>query len=309
MPAGYAISDLFDTSGVLSRLMGGLATGGMATGHPSPQAKAMISGMATGGMATGGMATSPPMPAERQPPSPQSAGGMATGLDERRRRAFLDAPDSLSGANAVRQVLSDELRSRGGQPQGGQPQEGQPQGGHPGIRFLDAALGRLPQPPFNPDDAYRAGKAQQAAPVGFTGSAGPGIAGSGIAGEGAPAVSREDIDRWMTHPAGLRARFVNDPLSTPVDLRQKPIVISDDGSNYRSAFAAAGASLGVKPQTTPAERAFLSGVLGGRDPGTKGDRTRRLPMIDPATLPPVNSAGYAFSPSNPYHSLATGGRR
>jgi len=299
MPAGYAISDLFDTSGVLSRLMGGLATGGMATSPPMSAER---------------------QPAERQPPSPQP-----TELDERRRRAFLDAPDSLSGANAVRQVLSDELRSRGGQPQGGQPQGGQsqggqPQGGHPGIRFLDAALGRLPQPPFNPDDAYRAGKAQQAAPVGFTGSAGSGTAGSGIAGEGAgptgaglagaaPVVSREDIDRWMSDPAGLRARFVSDPLSTPVDLRQKPIVISDDGSAYRSAFAAAGASLGVKPQTTPAERAFLSGVLGGRDPGTKGDRTRRLPMIDPATLPPVNSAGYAFSPSNPYHSLAAGGRR
>jgi len=163
----------------------------------------------------------------------------------------------------------------------------------------------LPQPPFNPDDAYRAGKAQQAAPVGFTGSAGAGE-GAGPSGAGpsgvAPAVSREDIDRWMTDPAGLRARFVSDPLSTPVDLRQKPIVISDDGSDYRSAFAAAGASLGVKPQTTPAERAFLSGVLGGRDPGTKGDRTRRLPMIDPATLPPVNSAGYAFSPSNPYRT-------
>ena len=48
-------------------------------------------------------------------PANTAAGGeVSMDLDARRRRAFLDAPDSLEGMKRVRQVLADEIQQRGG---------------------------------------------------------------------------------------------------------------------------------------------------------------------------------------------------
>ena len=281
MPVGHGLADLFASAGDLSALwhkplrggpLRGGPLGGSGEGFDSSAVDHRLAQHQSHGDQAG--------PTGVGPTGAGPTGAGAGDLDQRRRRAFLDAPDSLSGANAVRRLLSDELATRPEGTGAAAPDA------TAGIRFLDAALRRAndqqaarPQTPPDPAASYEAGKRQQAEPVGL---------------------SRSDVDRWMSDPNGLRKSFTSEPLSTPVDLRQRPITISDDAINYREAFAAAGAPLGVRPPTSAAEQLFNSGAFGTRDPSEKRSNLRRIPMIDPASLPKINSSGYTFSPSNPY---------
>lgn len=239
-------------------------------------------------------------------------------LETRRRRAFLDGSDSMSGLKAMRGVLADELTARGG---GDALAKG---GAIPSVKFLEAQIAKQGPAPGLGYDGNRnwtasndkAGeeatlRAMAADPAAATSTgAGPGeIATTGFSG----------ATPQLAAPGGLPQKAINDymqtalrgkvsagaqPLSEIADWQVTPQPIPalrmDTG---REAALAAFAARGERAPTTPGEAVLAAGA--GNAFGTRGGQfkpgnTLNLGHLDPEQLPPLNSSGYysGYNPGN-----------
>ena len=148
-PAGTPIAagarDLSDASSQLARIFGNGGSAGMTTDD------AILRGQAAGAFdklpmnATADQAIGAAMNAgalDAPAPSNTAAGGTTSmDLAERRRRAFLDAPDSMEGMKRVRMVLADEIGNQGGDLQKFAADSGQMR--PMGVRQLEGYLDQL----------------------------------------------------------------------------------------------------------------------------------------------------------------------
>jgi hypothetical protein len=239
-------------------------------------------------------------------------------LETRRRRAFLDGSDSMSGLKAMRGVLADELTARGG---GDALAKG---GAIPSVKFLEAQIAKQGPAAGLGYDGNRNWTAsndkagEEATLRAMAGSpAGANPAGAGP-GEIAATGFSSNVPQ-LAAPGGLPQKAINDymqtalrgkvsaaaqPLSEIADwqLTTQPIpaLRQDPG---RDAALAAFAARGERPPTTPGEAVLAAGA--GNAFGTRGGQfkpgnTLNLGHLDPEQLPPLNSSGYysGYNPGN-----------
>jgi len=235
-------------------------------------------------------------------------------LETARRRAFLDGSDSMAGLKAARQVLSDEVKARGGDVSGG--------GSIPSMKFLEGQLAKLgPAPGIKtgeggawevPDTAE--GEAATLRAMAFNGQEGTAKSTPNQIAENAfdPAtpqlapsgnLPQAAVNAWMQ--TGLREKLQASQL--PFDqvaqwqvmpqplpaLRQEP---------GREQMLAAFAAKGEQAPTTEGEALLAVGAgnaFGGRGGQFKPGNTVNLGFLNPESLPPLNSSGHYSSYTNP----------
>ena len=238
---------------------------------------------------------------------------VAEDLETRRRRAFLDSSDSMSGLKAVRGVLADELSARGG---GDALAKG---GAIPAIKFLEAQLAKQGPAPGLGYDGQRnwtasndkAGeeatlRAMSASPAGATpgqiaqvglDASTPALAASG----GLPQKAINDyMQTALRGKVSAGAQPLNEVAKWQVTPQPIPALRQDPG---RDAALAAFAARGEQAPTSPGEAVLAAGA--GNAFGTRGGQfkpgnTLNLGHLDPEQLPPLNSSGYysGYNPGN-----------
>jgi hypothetical protein len=256
-----------------------------------------------------------------------STAGEATGavrsaqdLELARRSAFLNGSDSMAGLKAMRGVLSDEVKARGGSLEEGGP--------IPSIKFLEAQLAKL-QPKTAAAESGRSGLGQAAPPrqathafLGGAGDEGPATGTPAVEGGGLNPSQIAQVGHGAQTPdlapsgaarAGVNAYLQSDvfkskirgsdtPLNEIARWQLTPGVITaprtDPGREARlAAFAAQKESA---PQTE-AEALLAVGAsnpYGTRNGQFKPGNTLNLGFVDPSQLPPLNSSGH-YSGVNP----------
>jgi hypothetical protein len=263
-------------------------------------------------------------------------GGVVMGdaeLNQRRRSAFLDASDSMSGLKAVRGLLGEQAQARGADISGG--------GAIPSVRFLEGQLAKHPaqaaakpmqdlsaadqkawgQMAFEgqPITSVLQGASGAVAKVPSTGTPaleGGGLSPSQIAGQSFAAATPELAPQAVI-PSGAPRAAVNAYMQTalkgklqnaqqPLDqiaqwqVTPQPITAprTDPG---REAKLAAFAAQRETPPTTEGEALLAAGAsnpFGTRGGLFKPGNTVNLGFADPSKLPPLNSTGH-YSGANP----------
>lgn len=248
-------------------------------------------------------------------------------LNQRRRRAFLDGKDSMSGLAAVRGLLGEQAQARGADISGG--------GAIPAVRFLEAQLAKHPaknktvavkdlpeadqkvwgQMAFKDQPITQvlqgAGGAVAEAPA--TGT--PALEGGGLSpgqiarvGFDAPepvvpsGAPRAAVNGYMQTALKGRLQASQQPLDEIAQWQLTPQPIqaprTDPG---REARLAAFAARRETPPTTESEAVLAAGA--GNPFGTRGGQfkpgnTVNLGFFDAKALPPLNSTGH-YSGANP----------
>ena len=263
-------------------------------------------------------------------------GGVVMGdaeLNQRRRSAFLDASDSMSGLKAVRGLLGEQAQARGADLAGG--------GSIPSIKFLEAQLAKNPaktqatktadlsqadqavwgkmafdNQPIGQVIQGAGGAVNEAPATGTPALEGGGLSPSQIAGQSFAAATPE-LAPQAAIPSGAPRAAVNAYMQTalkgklqagqqPLDqiaqwqLTPQPITAprTDPG---REAKLAAFAAQRETPPTTEGEALLAAGAsnpFGTRGGLFKPGNTVNLGFADPSKLPPLNSTGH-YSGANP----------
>ena len=254
--------------------------------------------------------------------APAAAGVMDNAqLNQRRRSAFLDAKDSMSGLAAVRGLLSEQAQARGADLSGGGP--------IPSVRFLEAQLAKNParqsvaktadlpeadrqvwgQMAFENQPITQVIQGAGGAVMEPPATATPAVSGGGLAPEqiaqagfaaqeqiipsGAP---RAAVNGYMQSALKEKLRATQQPLNEVAQWQLTPQPIqaprTDPG---REAALAAFAARGEQPPTTEGMGLLAAGA--GNAFGTRGGQfkpgnTVNLGFDDASKLPPLNSAGF-----------------
>ena len=257
-------------------------------------------------------------------------GGVVMGDDElnaRRRSAFLNSSDSISGLKAVRGLLSEQAAARGADLAGG--------GSIPSIKFLEAQLAKHPAKnstvavkdlpeseqqvwsqmafegqPITQVIQGAGGVVNDAPATGTPALEGGGLSPSQIAKVGFEAqeqvvpsgAPRAAVNGFMQTALKGKLQATQQPLDQIAQWQLTPQPITaprvDPG---REAMLAAFAARGEKPPTTEGEAVLAAGAsnpFGTRGGQFKPGNTVNLGFADPSQLPPLNSTGH-YSGVNP----------
>lgn len=254
--------------------------------------------------------------------APAAAGVMDDAqLNQRRRSAFLDAKDSMSGLAAVRGLLSEQAQARGADLSGGGP--------IPSVRFLEAQLAKTParqsitktadlpeadqqvwgQMAFENQPITQVVQGAGGAVMEPPATATPAVSGGGLAPEqiaqagfaaqeqiipsGAP---RAAVNGYMQSALKEKLRATQQPLNEVAQWQLTPQPIQAPRTEPgREAALAAFAARREQPPTTEGMGLLAAGA--GNAFGTRGGQfkpgnTVNLGFVDASKLPPLNSAGF-----------------
>ena len=251
-------------------------------------------------------------------------GGVVMGDDElnaRRRSAFLNSSDSISGLKAVRGLLSEQAAARGADLAGG--------GSIPSIKFLEAQLAKNPakaqatktadlseadqaawkqmafdNQPITQVIQGAAGAVNEAPATGTPALEGGGLSPSQIAKVGFEAqeqvvpsgAPRAAVNGYMQTALKGKLQATQQPLDQVAQWQLTPQPITAPRvAPGREAMLAAFAARREKPPSTEGEALLAVGAsnpYGTRNGQFKPGNTVNLGFADPSQLPPLNSTGH-----------------